>query len=389
VSTLSRIRLAGQHLIRDLLARPSTNPRDLRRHQSAAVDWLCRAQDATDDGGVAASFHLLHGWLPSYPETTGYIACTFFDLARQPPHAHLAARAWRMIEWLLGCQYPDGGFPGHFGDLAHPPIVFNTGQILLGLVRAAESDPAHRDLHRSIARAAAWLTAVQDDDGCWRRCTHAGVVHTYNTRTAFALLRAGRLLDDDRFLAAGMRNLRWALAQQRDDGWFEHAGFWPDVPPYLHTIAYTIDGLMEAGLLLKADELCEAARAAAEPLARELVLTDKLAGAYDRGWRAAGHYRCLTGEAQMAIVWARLSARTGRALFREAAERVVRRLAATQHLAGPPEVRGAIAGSCPIWGEYARLEFPNWAAKFFVDAVAALEAIGGAGLKPTEAPECV
>ena len=32
-------------------------------------------------------------------------------------------------------------------------------------------------------------------------------------------------------------------------------------------------------------------------------------------------------------------------------------------------VRGAIAGSHPIWGRYSRFEFPNWAAKFFVDAV--------------------
>jgi hypothetical protein len=32
-------------------------------------------------------------------------------------------------------------------------------------------------------------------------------------------------------------------------------------------------------------------------------------------------------------------------------------------------VRGAIAGSAPIWGAYSRFEFPNWAAKFFADAL--------------------
>jgi hypothetical protein len=32
-------------------------------------------------------------------------------------------------------------------------------------------------------------------------------------------------------------------------------------------------------------------------------------------------------------------------------------------------VRGAIPGSAPIWGAYSRFEFPNWAAKFFADAL--------------------
>ena len=34
-----------------------------------------------------------------------------------------------------------------------------------------------------------------------------------------------------------------------------------------------------------------------------------------------------------------------------------------------PVVRGAIPGSAPIWGAYSRFEFPNWAAKFFADAL--------------------
>jgi hypothetical protein len=32
-------------------------------------------------------------------------------------------------------------------------------------------------------------------------------------------------------------------------------------------------------------------------------------------------------------------------------------------------VRGGIAGSAPIWGDYSRFEYPNWAAKFFADAL--------------------
>ena len=38
-----------------------------------------------------------------------------------------------------------------------------------------------------------------------------------------------------------------------------------------------------------------------------------------------------------------------------------------------PNVRGAIKGSHPIDGEYMAWRYPNWAAKFFMDALMLLE----------------
>ena len=32
-------------------------------------------------------------------------------------------------------------------------------------------------------------------------------------------------------------------------------------------------------------------------------------------------------------------------------------------------IRGGIAGSAPIWGSYSRFEYPNWATKFYADAL--------------------
>ena len=34
-----------------------------------------------------------------------------------------------------------------------------------------------------------------------------------------------------------------------------------------------------------------------------------------------------------------------------------------------PGIRGGIKGSHPVWGRYAPMSLPNWAAKFFVDAM--------------------
>ena len=385
---LSRVWLAGRQVAGDIVPRPQRGEVDLRRRRDAAVDWLCRAQDAAPDGGVSAGFHLKDGWLPSYPETTGYIACTFFELAHLDARPEFTVRAWRMIDWLLTLQHEAGGFPGQFGDRSPGPIVFNTGQVLHGLLHAFELDATRGDVADAARRAARWLTTIMDADGCWRTHTHAGIPHAYNTRTAWALLRCHRLLGDEQSYAAGVRNLHWAQATQRPGGWIEQAWFRQGAPPFLHTIAYAVRGLLECGLLLDDEPLIACAHAAADPLARQLVDDGALAGAYDVGWEPVGRYRCLTGEAQMAICWAKLFERTGAVLFRDACERAVRFVGSTQRLSGNPNVRGAIAGSSPIWGGYARFEFPNWAAKFFVDALIACERISPGAVRLQEETAC-
>jgi len=63
---------------------------------------------------------------------------------------------------------------------------------------------------------------------------------------------------------------------------------------------------------------------------------------------------------------------TGDVAFRRAAQRAIAFVASTQDvLTTDPCVRGAIAGSYPLYGSYERLKYPNWAAKFFIDALLA------------------
>ena len=78
-------------------------------HLLAAEAWLRRAQDANTDGGVSYGYSLLAGWRPSYPETSGYIATTFFRLARERDPSY-AERARRILRWLLSVQNADGSF---------------------------------------------------------------------------------------------------------------------------------------------------------------------------------------------------------------------------------------------------------------------------------------
>ncbi|PKO73630.1 MAG: hypothetical protein CVU23_01665, partial [Betaproteobacteria bacterium HGW-Betaproteobacteria-17] len=78
----------GRHLrlvLQDIAGTARQREHDHRTNLRGAIDWLCRAQDIrnsqSDSGGVAAGWSFEDGWLPSYPETTGYIIETFIAAA--------------------------------------------------------------------------------------------------------------------------------------------------------------------------------------------------------------------------------------------------------------------------------------------------------------------
>ena len=104
----------------------------------ALLRWMLHAQRL--DGGIAAYYSLLTGYSESYPEVTGYIVPTLYDLGSETSDGRCAMAVERATQWLLSLQMPSGGFPGGLHGIFHgneaQPSVFNTGQILQGLVRA-------------------------------------------------------------------------------------------------------------------------------------------------------------------------------------------------------------------------------------------------------------
>ena len=353
-------------VLRDAVGRASP-PQDREAHLGAAVDWLKRAQAATPDGGVSYGYSIRGGWRPSYRETSGYIAVTFFDLAKQRQDSESAALARTVSNWLCEVQEPDGSIANP-RYRPHQGIVFDTGQVLLGYVRAHRETGEGR-FRDAAVRAASWLAGRIDQDGAWRRNTHLETPHTYNTRVAWSMLECHQIASDPAIEAAARKNLDWALAQERD-GYFRNCAFTPGAAPFTHTIAYAIRGFLESARLLRDARYEEIAVRAADAMLEHVRDDGWIPGQIDEDGRSAARYCCLTGNCQLAIIWFKLYQSTGSERYLDAAKRSLGFVMEHQDLStSNPALRGAIKGSHPIWGSYAPLSYPNWAAKFFIDAV--------------------
>ncbi|MGZ9092965.1 MAG: hypothetical protein ACXW3T_15650, partial [Rhodoplanes sp.] len=166
-----------------------------------------------------------------------------------------------------------------------------------------------------------------------------------------------------------LANLDWALEQQVASGCFEHCAFSSGSAPFTHTIAYTLEGLLEAGLLLDDARYVDAARRGAEAALRDVRADGFVPGRIDVSGKARAVYACLVGSCQLALVWGKLHVQSKDERFRLAAVRALHYVMGCQELdTADTDVRGAIKGSQPVWAAYAPFTVPSWAAKFFVDA---------------------
>jgi len=369
---------------RDLLAVVRRSQSDLD-HLRETMAWLCRAQDVAGYGGVSAGYYFADGWLPPYPETTGYIIETFLDYAAFTCDHSYFDRAVRMGDWETTIQLPSGGVRAGIG-LNDEPIVFNTGQVILGWVRLYRATGQERYLE-AAKTASNWLASIQDCDGKWSRLTHNNIPHAYHSRVAWPLLEAFGVTQISDYKRAAIANIRWVLEQANENAWFDNAAFNAGEPPLTHTIAYTLRGLLEASAHLTGsfkDQVIETVQTAAETLMTRFERSKRnpygrprlLPATFDENWRSTATSSCLTGNAQIAIIWMKLYRLIGDVRFLNAALKILDLVKGTQCLnSGHPGIRGGLAGASVIWGSYERLAYPNWAAKFLADAIMLQESV--------------
>jgi len=356
-------------LFDDLFVSSYNNSDNSLQHLEVAMNWLKYAQDINQDGGISAGYSFKRGWLPSYPETTGYIVPTFLDYYHFANKEEYLRRAVKMADWLLSIQLQNGAFQGGFINHSPKPTVFNTGQVLQGLIRIYKETKRKKYLGAAL-KAANWLVRVQDEDGIWRRFTYNAIPHVYHTRVAWPLLELYELTANEAYCRTAAKNIEWALSNQEENGWFENNAFDRKSDPLLHTIAYAIEGLIECAILMQNKVWLQAAIKPAEVLLRRLEVKNILSGTYSNKWKSTARYRCLAGEAQMSVVWLKLFQITKDGRYLKVALKMNGSLEKLQntysHNLG---INGGIKGSHPIWGSYLSFTYPNWAAKFLADAL--------------------
>ena len=187
-----------------------------------------------------------------------------------------------------------------------------------------------------------------------------------------------------KFKKAAIRNLNWASKYQLKNGWFENN----ELPlsntqvPFTHTIAYAIEGFLWSGLILKDSKFLIIALKGSVPLLNYYLKNNFLPATLNEEWKSNDRYSCLTGDAQISLMWLELFKLTNEERFFTAASKMNSYLKRTQLINHQiRNIRGAIAGSYPIFGDlirnkgYCRLAYLNWSTKFFIDALLSEDAI--------------
>lgn len=356
----------------------ATKPTEINTHLNAAMAWLVRAQERSPDDGVSQTYLVRSGkWANSYPETTGYIIPTFYRYWQLTGEEIYRARAVKMADWECQIQLPNGGvLAGALGD-SDQPTVFNTGQVLFGWVTAYQMEKQDRYLDSAI-RAANWLCEIMDDDGCWRKYGSPFTtrnINTYNTRSAWGLMRVHEVTGEQKFYDAAIANLDWALSQANNNGWLENNCLQDNERPFTHTLAYAMRGFLEIGVYTKRKDFLDEAITIGDEVLSHIKQDGMLPGRFDRNWQPVVKWSCLTGNAQFCINWGRLFQITQLEKYREAVKAVNAFNKSTQKLKGEPNELGGIKGSHPINGGYHPWQYPNWATKFYADALMMEETI--------------
>lgn len=362
---LSSILLFGKIAAKDFF-KITGNLKQPDQHLNAAIGWLSRANDMSPDNGVSYGYSILKGWRPSYIETSGYIVTTFFNLSKRI-NSDFHQRAVKIADWLVSVQNSNGSFSNRYFN-SDDGIVFDTGQDLFGLIRAYTETGSEYYLDSAI-KAGDWLVSVSDDQGRWTRNTHLGIPHVYNTRTAWALIKLFKITSNNQYLAVAEENLQFAM-EQENNGWFDKCAFEEEASPFTHTIAYAIRGLLESGILLNEPRFIDIAKKVAISVRTLVDINGFIPGQIDIQGKPTTSYSCLTGNCQMSIIWYLLYGITNDEDFLIAANKTMRFVMSCQVIeSSHKNIKGAIKGSQPVYGKYSPFTFPNWATKFFIDAM--------------------
>ena len=133
----------------------------------ALLRWMLHAQRR--DGGIAAYYSLLTGYSESYPEVTGYIVPTLYDLGRETGDERSAVAAERATRWLLALQMPAELFPEDctaYSKKRSAAVGLQHRTNLAGIGSRLRRNE-HSEILQAAMSAGDWLVKMQQPDGSW------------------------------------------------------------------------------------------------------------------------------------------------------------------------------------------------------------------------------
>ncbi len=364
-----------------------------KEHIRLALDWWSVTHDALDGKGFPTKFNVLHsyGLGPSYPETTGYTLNTLLALLRNRPFAfdedRVATMTRNSYDWLASIQFENGAWTGGHAALHNygKPSIFNTGQILLGMVDVYESlrdgTVKHAqfdgidldDLKDRCRRAAYFLKDQMQPDGTFAtQYAYTDQPLTYYCRSMYGALNTGIVLGDQDLLQAIRPHYDWVASMQEPSGWINQWGFEKDWA-VMHRISYTLRGMLEAALHYQEERYFEVVTKGVDFLLavdREgFRYADLLPSYISRNGKFRNEI-CPTGLSQLAIVLAKLPDQYQKPTYQHLLQNI---LSQTKHFQTRgfknPMMNGALPGSFPLNGKYKSYDLLEWATKFFVDTI--------------------
>lgn len=352
--------------------------RDDLHHLKLSIDWIKKAQDITADSGVSRGFSLVpgpksnnKGWQPSYPETTGYIIPTLIKAGEKFQDVDLIRRAKLMADWELSIMFPDGAVHGGNIAVKSNKAIFDTGQVIRGLFAVYKKTNEKKYLEAAVKSSNWILNNENGKQGKWinnnASCVDPSTT-TYNIYAISPIVELGVDIGNSEFKELGRRAAEFTVSMQNDRGWFSGADFKKSDSALLHTMAYTIDGLWDAGTLLNEEKFLNSAKKALDGVLSQMNDRGFIPGRMDGDWNASADWACLTGIAQIGVTCVKVYKRGGDKKYLESALKAKDFLKTCQNNFDDEHGGlGALWGSWPVSGDYGRYEALNWAVKYFTD----------------------
>lgn len=280
-----------------------------------ALGWLVQHEIPT--GGIRV--HTQHP--NAYPEVTGYIVPTVLALGQR-------ALAGRLVRWLMCIQRGNGAYYDAMGE---KPYLFDTGQVIRGLLAGRELVPGAL---ACAERAADYLLSemVQGGQGGFGPRYDGRIQEPIHLYVLPPLMQAAELLGRPDIRQAAQRCLDYYAGHEQA----------LRIVHLTHFLAYELEALIDLGK----PEL-------AQPVLDELARLQKDDGSV-RG-RGDGQWVCSPGLAQIAICWYK----TGQP---DRADRALAWLERHQ------QEDGGFLGSYGPGAAYFPDAEPAWAVKYFLDA---------------------